>query len=257
MDAFGSLARLYDGEYRLFTADVDLYLTRLATARVRGPVLELACGSGRVAVPLAAAGYRVTGLDLSPVMLGRARRRRRSLPPETALRLRFSRQDMRDFHFPRRFGAALIPFSGLALLPEPSDRAACLMRLAHHLEPGALLIVDLPAPAATPAPGRRTTTSSFVLSPSYHLVTKTADETADPARPVTRVRYSYQVRRFADDRLVEARVAEFDLARVARGEIEGMLYDAGFDVVDALGDYRGHPFGPRSPRLILQAVRLP
>ncbi len=35
------------------------------------------------------------------------------------------------------------------------------------------------------------------------------------------------------------------------------LYDAGFDVVDALGDYRAHPFGPRSPRLILQAVRLP
>lgn len=257
MDAFGSMASLYDGEYRDFSADVDLYLARLAEARVRGPVLELACGSGRVAVPLAVAGYRVTGLDLSAPMLDRARRRRRALPPEVAMRLRFSRQDMRDFHFPRRFAAAVIAFSGLALLPEAADRTACLRGVATHLDPGAPLLLDLPAPT-TPGPqaAPRTVTSSFLLSPSYHLVTKTVDETPDPGRAVTRVSYRYQVRRFGDDRLLQERRASFELAAIGRAEIEGALEEAGFDVVEVLGDYRGRLFTSSSPRLIVHAARL-
>jgi SAM-dependent methyltransferase len=65
-----ALARYYDLDLRDDPGDVDLYLA--LAARTGGPILELAAGSGRIAVPLAAAGYQVTGVDIDPAMLARA-----------------------------------------------------------------------------------------------------------------------------------------------------------------------------------------
>jgi SAM-dependent methyltransferase len=65
-----ALARYYDLDLRDDPGDLDLYLA--LAARTGGPVLELAAGSGRIAVPLAAAGYQVTGVDNDPAMLARA-----------------------------------------------------------------------------------------------------------------------------------------------------------------------------------------
>src|SRR5262245_28469449 len=64
------LARFYDLDLQDDPGDLDLYLAM--AARTGGPVLELAVGSGRLAVPLAASGYEVTGVDLDRAMLARA-----------------------------------------------------------------------------------------------------------------------------------------------------------------------------------------
>jgi len=253
----GSFAALYDAEHRALTADIDLYLDLLHEARVRGPVLELACGSGRVAAPLAAAGHRVVGLDSSPEMLRRARARRRRLPPEAASRLRFSRQDMRRFRFRAPFAAAIVPFSSLALLAEPEDRAACLACTAQHLRPRAPLIIDLPNPLPAMAGARpRAVASRFRLPRWGHEVEKVVEEVFDPARATTRVRYRYRQLRPGADAPAELAEACFELARIERRQIEAQLYAAGFDVVAALGDYRGTPHSPTSPRLVIHAERL-
>ena len=257
MSPAASLEALYDAEHRSLTADIDLYLDLLHEARVRGPVLELACGSGRVAVPLAMAGHQVTGLDLSTAMLRRARARRRGLPPEVAARLRFSRQDMRRFRFDQSFAAAIIPFSSLALLPEPADRAACLDCLARHLSPRAPLIIDLPCPVSgSPAGGPRVVSSRFRLPRWGHEVEKLVEELVDQQRGTIRVRYRYRLVPPPGGAPAELAETSFELARIERRQIEAQLYAAGFDVVAALGDYRGTPHGPSSPRLVLHAERL-
>ena len=70
-DQAAELARLYDLDLADERSDIDLYL---ALARgAGGAILELACGSGRIALPLAAAGHAVTGVDRDPQMLERAR----------------------------------------------------------------------------------------------------------------------------------------------------------------------------------------
>jgi cyclopropane fatty-acyl-phospholipid synthase-like methyltransferase len=70
-DPYAAIAALYDLEHGEYDADLDLYLSlALATG---DPVLELGCGSGRLLVPLAEAGHRVTGVDQSRPMLERAR----------------------------------------------------------------------------------------------------------------------------------------------------------------------------------------
>jgi len=252
MGGYRRLAGLYDGEYRHSAGDVELYLERLGRERARGPVLDLGCGTGRVAIPLAEAGFRVTGIDYDRAMLRRAWRRRAALPPEVAGRLRFSLQDMTRFALPGRCAAVVIAFSTFNLLTEAEARRACLGRIAGHLQPGGLLLLDLVA-AEGPPPAARSFTSSFQLPPWGDLVHKLTEERFDRATGLDHVRYSYQVRRWADDRLRSHYELELTLARLGRAEVESLLYAAGFDVEEVVGDYRSNPLTARSPRMVVQA----
>jgi len=256
MSGYGDIARIYDGEYRDFDADVGLYLSVLSGERVRGPVLELGCGTGRVALPLVRAGYRVTGVDISRKMLARARRRRRVLPAEQAMRLRFSLQDMTCFRFPRRFSAALVAFSTFALVTDPEGRARCLEQVHRHLDPGGLLLIDVPHARATGGTDAARVESRFRVPPWGHLVDKVVEERDAPGGSHRLVRYRYTVSRFADGAVVDRLETCFGLAHVERREAEQLLYASGFDVEQVLGDYRGRRLGPRSPRMIFQARRL-
>src|SRR5436309_7814160 len=87
------MARLYDAFP--FDADVPLYL-ELAAVQA-GTILEVACGTGRVLLPLARAGHRITGLDASPHMLALAREKLDAAGPEVAARARLVRGEMRAF----------------------------------------------------------------------------------------------------------------------------------------------------------------
>jgi len=260
MSGYGSVAKFFDAEYDGFRQDIDFYLDRLATERVRGPVLEPGCGTGRVAAPIAAAGFRVSGLDNSAAMLQRARRRRRALPPEARLRLRFSRQDMTSFSYRYAFQAAILAFSGFNLLGDAAGRRACLERIAAHLVPGGLLLADLFNPVRTvrqvPVMPKRLA-GRFRLAPHGHLVDKFVEERDDLTSGVITVRYSYQERRRDGDPPVDRLQVEFSLAPVGRREMEAALYAAGFDVEAVFGDYSGRPSNDRSPRMIFQARRLP
>ena len=80
-------ARYYDSEYR-FTEDVGLYLEM--AGKIRGEILELGCGTGRIVIPFAENGYRITGLDISPLMLEKAREKIIKLPKK--VRQRITRQ---------------------------------------------------------------------------------------------------------------------------------------------------------------------
>lgn len=256
MSGYGSIAGIYDGEYRDFSADVALYLSILHDERVLGPLLELGCGTGRVALPLVRAGYRVTGVDVSPTMLAHARRHRSGLPADEAMRLRFSLQDMTRFSFPRRFSAAIIAFSTLALVTDPRARTRCLERSHAHLDPGGLLLIDLPQPRGPGGNGVTRFTNRFRLPPSGDVVDKLVEERDAADGSHRQVRYRYTVSRWTDDAVVERFELSFGLARLERREVEAALYGAGFDVERVLGDYRGTPHGPRSPRMIFQARRL-
>ena len=90
-------------------------------------MLELACGTGRVAAALGA-----VGLDLDPAMARRAAAR--GVPVVVG--------DMRSFAFGRRFPLVLIPWNSLQLL-DAAGRAACLACVADHLAPGGLLGLEL------------------------------------------------------------------------------------------------------------------
>lgn len=134
----------YEAVTGLDASDVNLYLEWL---REHGePLLDLGCGTGRIAVPLARAGFRVTGVDRSPEMLALLERKVRLEPPETAARLNWLQADIRFLEqagLPLEgFGSAILGATSFSLLGSHEDRVAALRGAARHLRAGGTLFFD-------------------------------------------------------------------------------------------------------------------
>jgi SAM-dependent methyltransferase len=129
-------ADLYDLLFRDFTVDLPFYGE--AARAANGPVLDVACGTGRVLFALLEAGIDADGLDLSRTMLERleATARARGLRPLVRL------ADMRGFRMPRRYACVMIPFNAFAHNLTADDQIATLRACREHLLPGGRLVFD-------------------------------------------------------------------------------------------------------------------
>jgi SAM-dependent methyltransferase len=136
----------HDVECASYEADLPLWRELAADPGV--PVLELGCGTGRVALDLSARGHRLTALDSDPELVREAARRAR----ERGLRLEAVTADARTFALPGRFGFVLAPMQVFQLLGGPEGRLRGLARAREHLAPGGLLAIALADPfEAVPA----------------------------------------------------------------------------------------------------------
>jgi SAM-dependent methyltransferase len=131
VDPYEAFAVIYDRWSAGETEDVGFYVGLAREAD--GPVVELAVGTGRVAVPVAAAtGQRVIGIDVSPAMLELARQNASAAGVELDLR----EGDMRDFELDEPAALVLCPFRSLLHLPGWRDRRRVFERVAASLRPG-------------------------------------------------------------------------------------------------------------------------
>ena len=142
MSAYDAIARIYDPWSRSVVEDVPFYVEE--AVRSGGPVLELGVGTGRIAVPIAAAGIEVVGVDLSAGMLEVAGERA-SL---AAVSLDLRHGDMRDPPVVGRFPLVLCPFRSLLHMETDTDRRAALRAVASRLEPTGRFVFDVFTPAA-------------------------------------------------------------------------------------------------------------
>jgi SAM-dependent methyltransferase len=123
----------HDVECASYSADLGLW-ERLA-ASCGGEVLDLGCGTGRVALHLARRGHPVTGIDADPALVAELNRR----AGEAALTTRAELGDARDFDLGRRFGLVLAPMQLLQLLADGAERRCSLACASRHLAPGGRL----------------------------------------------------------------------------------------------------------------------
>jgi ubiquinone/menaquinone biosynthesis C-methylase UbiE len=131
VDTYEGFAAVYDDWAAGMTDDVPFYVELAREAD--GPVVELAVGSGRVAIPVAEAlGRRVIGIDRSPAMLARARER----ADEAGVTLELHEGDMRELSLEEPAGLIYCPFRGLLHLPTWADRRRVFERVAAALRPG-------------------------------------------------------------------------------------------------------------------------
>lgn len=131
VSVYDPMAAIYDDWAADMTEDVDFYVSLAREAN--GPVVELAVGTGRVAIPVAEAiGRRVIGIDASPAMLAEARRRAQAARVDLDLRL----GDMRALALDEPAALVICPFRSLLHLPTWADRRIVFERVAAALRPG-------------------------------------------------------------------------------------------------------------------------
>jgi SAM-dependent methyltransferase len=132
-------AQLYDTAVPDWPGEIDFYCQMAQSSKVTsGGVLEIACGTGRVARQLAKSGVDVTGLDLSPELLGVAREKSTGVQ-----NTHWVIGDMRSFDLGQTFGLAIIPGHSFQFMLTPDDQVSCLECIKRHLSPDGILVVHL------------------------------------------------------------------------------------------------------------------
>jgi SAM-dependent methyltransferase len=144
LSAYDAIAEIYDPWSRSVTEDVSFYVRE--AKRAGSPVVELAVGTGRIAIPTAAEGIRVIGIDSSPGMLDVCRERAELAGVASLLDLRPG--DLSDPPVDERVGLVTCPFRSYLHLLDDEQRLRALRAARELLVPGGRLVFDVFAPGA-------------------------------------------------------------------------------------------------------------
>jgi len=211
-----------------------------------GPIVDLGCGTGRIAFFLAEVGFEVVGLDRSEPMLAIAESKRRAAPREIASRVKLVAGDMADFELVRRFRLVVIAFRSFANLLTVAAQRSCLAAVRRHLEPGGVLTIDLfdprldlcvpDPPGEYPQPRGEAT-----LPDSGNRVEVVATERRnDPLRQVLTEVWRL-TERSPDGGIVRQENEELVLRWTYRYELHHLLELAGFELVAEYSDFAKSP----------------
>ncbi len=198
-----------------------------------GPVLEAACGSGRLTIPLLEAGVAMEGFDRSAEMLAICA----TNAAARGLDLRLVQAGFDDFDMGRAYAAIIVPASSFILIDDFEAGVAALARFRDHLAPGGQLLLDIPPMSFFEAEGRP---RSWRAENGDLLTHESQIAVSDPIaqRRVNRDRYE----RWRDGRLVEAEIEFFAYRVWGVKELEMALASVGFGEVEVCGNYRtGRP----------------
>jgi SAM-dependent methyltransferase len=224
-------ADVYDDWYAEVT-DVDATVRRLvALAGAGGRVLELGVGTGRLAVPMAAAGLRVVGVDSSTAMLDRLAER------DAADSVTVIRGDMVENLPDGPFDAALVAYNTIFNILDAEGQQRCFDAVAARLRPGAAFVVEAFVPDAD-RPARPTSDVSVRSLAADHVVLSVSVD--DPQHQ----RVEGQFVQFTESGGV--RLRPWSIRWSTPGQLDAMAERAGLVLRDRTADMAGSPFTPDS-----------
>lgn len=217
-----------------------------------GSVLELACGTGRVTIPIAKLGFPVTGLDIVPGMLARARSKSAGLP------VRWVEGDARTFDLGEHFRLIFLTGNAFQAFVTNDEQAAVLRRVHAHLDAEGLFAFETRNPLL---PNQRTREGFFVTletigeevrRPSYidadgHEVHVTTTQVYDHVAQVVHVTGT---RRWRDGEQEHTRVTRTALRYTFPQELAALLHYNGFSILRRYGDWNEEPLTAASPSII-------
>ena len=227
---------LYDLEYTHQDEDLNLY--RGLAQTLGGPVLELGCGTGRLAIALAQAGHDVHGIDRAPGMLEQMHRRVSQQAPEVQSRIQTSCADARGFQLNRQFPLVLWPFNALHYCRRLEDVHAVLSCVRQHLTPDGLLAIDCYLPDLAlydRDPHDRVEPREFTHPETGELLTSWEQGWWDPQLQIHHVVYAYQ---HSNGRILRSHL-QFRMHTLA--ELTQMLTGAGWQILHQAQDFNGTP----------------
>jgi SAM-dependent methyltransferase len=240
-------AALYDFEYRRRRADINFY-RRLAGNRMQfapaGPVLDLACGTGRLLLPLLHDGHTVVGLDRSAAMLAAASRRVLRLSAARRQRCLLVRADLRSFACRPRFVLAVAAFHSVQHLYTTTDLQRFLRATRACLVSGGWLAFDVlpPDPAWIGRdPLRRWGRTVFHHPVSGQRLVYTNYHRFDPRKRVLHMRLCYQPLDEHGRLAGPERVVRLCHRQLEPSLVKGLLVRTGFRLLASFGGFDGRP----------------
>ena len=201
-------------------------------------ILDLCCGPGRFAVPLARRGFRVTGVDRTSVLLGQGQE---SGQPRKTLQVEWVQEDMRTFMRPGAFDLAISMFTSFGYFDDKAEDLTVLRNILKSLRPGGALVMDVVgkervARTFQPANSRKQPDGSVVI------------DRREVLDDWTRVRMEWTI--IKGDTV---RVFTIDHTVYSGQELKDRFAAAGFQDVRLYGSMDGAPYGREADRLIAVA----
>jgi 2-polyprenyl-3-methyl-5-hydroxy-6-metoxy-1,4-benzoquinol methylase len=234
----------YDSQYGGIDDDGQFFLD---LAQQCGPrILDLGCGTGRLAIPLCRAGKQVTGLDAMPTMLGHAQRKAGDLP------IRWVSGDFRDFALGQTYDLAISCAHAFQSLLTEEDTQRFLACVARHLEAGTTLAFDTrnPSPVHLDVPPEEMPWHSYA-DPSGEIIDASGSQRFDPATGLMHYVTFHTNRRTGERQAAHITIKFTPLARLRE-----LLAAAGFSIEQAYGTHRRDAWTPDSPEIVIVARRV-
>jgi SAM-dependent methyltransferase len=256
--------RDYDLEHVGDTDDIAFFVelvTRLKPKRV----LELACGNGRVTLPLAEAaatkGFHLVGMELVPEMLQAARQKREAAKPKVQKHLELTEGDMRSWKADEPFDLIVTPCSSMCHLLTLDDQLAAWKQAHRNLKAGGRFVVDVTMPnlaeyidsfRSPPREIMEIDLDTYEEETRTRLIRhKTTRYFADKQR--AHIRFLYN--KYIGEAQPEHSISDFESHIYYPREMELLFLHTGFQVEAIYGDYHGKPLGESSPQMIFVGVK--
>ena len=259
MADFDPWAPYYDLIHKGLPGEAEFYVGQ--AIKRGGPVLEIGCGTGRIAIPIALSGVDVAGLDNSGNMLALCREKMAQIG-ETPGALTLIDADMRDFSLHKQYPLILMTYRTFMHCLTPEEQLACLACIHEHLTPGGALFLNVWAANAAalfafPASFQEDTERLLECMPVpgedivlEHFYTAWRDD----FRQVIHERHSLR-EVDSDGNQIHEEALRMTRAWFTPREMEHLLCRAGFEIEAVLGDFDGAPLGPEHKEMVWHVRR--
>ncbi|HIJ66191.1 MAG TPA: class I SAM-dependent methyltransferase [Candidatus Hydrogenedentes bacterium] len=253
MAVYDRWAEFYDIVHQGLPGEAEFYVGQ--AVRIGGRTLELGCGTGRIAIPIAMSGGDVTGLDNSGPMLERCRAKLRAVG-KTAGALRLVQADMTDFDLGEQFDLIVMPYRTFMHLMTPAAQRRCLETARRHLQRDGVFMLNMWVPKPLQIAAQSGPQGGGLRLAGRYPIPSSAD---------TLVHYCSSTYDEAEQLLIEEHlIHEVDAAGrvrrsvtlplvrtwVTRREMDNLVRLCGFAVEALFGDFDCRPFGASSTEML-------
>ncbi len=252
---YKAIAAYYDAEYAdlpMLREDVPFFLGQLPAKKQS--VLELCVGTARAAVPMAAFGHRVTGVDYDNDLLAVAVQKR-DAAGLSAGQLELISGDAKAVDLGKKFDWVCVLFNTLLAFPTLDELDQLLTNVRRHLKPRGRLWVDIFNPDLSLLSSPKSTglePRTFFVPELNRSVFCTTDVEVDLAAQVQQVTFHYKW--FDPAGRTHRERFRFELTWLFPRELSLLMDRNGFDVEESWGNYDASPVGSMSPRIIARCV---
>jgi len=252
-DSFSVTAKYYDGAYAAKQDLVDLPFYLELAQQIGGPILEVACGTGRVLLPIARKGIEIHGVDNSRPMLKILRSALEREPDEVRKKVTLHEGDMRDFRLGSQFPLVIIPFRPMQHMHTVEDQVSALTTATSHLGSSGILAFDVFYPkfdVITSGVGEEVL--EFEWNPggdSAEVVRRYfRKESVDKINQIFYFTFIYRTLR--DGEVVLEETERFKLSYFTYPHLRALFLLAGLEPVAEYGSFAKAPLDNRSEQMI-------